>query len=263
VKDQELEIARCAEILSGCGELLLVGGQAVGITTAAFRRRGVRVDTREAQDVAGAGRGTEDIDFAIRAGRFDDAAGALLRAGFDRKEMKTRFFSGATVVDVLEADPGAVPGPVDQGASPWSIPAPAGESVTVTLGPEGTRVSIPTIAVLVAMKSQSWASRSALRPEKKGTDLADIASLALCERVRPSGARESFTRWAPQVEARVFYVFREVRARFESPEADGTRAFVKVVREFAGAPWSADDEIRTAAHASDAVRSLLADFREK
>lgn len=223
----------------------------------------MRVDTSEVQDLAGAARSTEDIDFAVRAGRFGDAAAALTRAGFGRTEIKTRFLAGTTVVDVLEADVGAVPGRVDQDSSPWSIPAPAEEFVTVTLGPEGTSVRIPTVAALVAMKSQSWASRSALRPEKKKTDLADIASLALCERVRPSGARESFGRWATQMQAGVFYVLREVRARFESPEADGTRTFVKVVREFAGAPWSADDEERTAAQASDAVRVLLADFRGK
>lgn len=263
MSDREEEIARCAELLAAeCGEVLLVGGQAVGLLTAEFRRRGAPIDTRRLEDLAGAARNTEDIDFAIRSGRLADAARALTEAGFHRTDGGTRFLSDAAIVDLLEANTEPVPGPVDQESHPWAIPAPADQIGVITIKPGGASVRVPTIAALVAMKAQSWASRSSTRPEKKGTDLADIASLALCERVRPTGARECFQEWAPRVKAAVFYNLRHIHTLFASPDADGVTAYVKVVREFAGSPWTPDDDERAAANASDAVRVLLAAYRE-
>jgi hypothetical protein len=224
-------LLRVAKLLEGI-EFRLVGGLAVQLLG-----EGVHFE----DELAALSRPTADVDIAV------------LRIAALPTQAKV------PGVDVLEWEITESNLAVTQGNQ--SIQARLPDDSRLILVPGTTRhVRVAGPASLVLLKS---AAAVASARGKHGTDLADIATLALRERAAPSGVAKRLADWKPEMTRPLLAAIRDVRTAFATPESDGSFEFSKVVR--GGKPifdyeeWSRMEASATE-QASIAVRRLLEAF---
>ena len=143
-----------------------------------------------------------------------------------------------------------------------------GHRITVRLPDETRIVRLPGSdrevviagpATLIAMKA---AAASAPRGKRR-TDHADIALLAVEERLRPTGVSALLEAWRPKMRAGLRSSIAAVRAAFATDESEGPVAFANVVREAAAIleyeEWVSKEAVALR-EASVAVRLALRAF---
>lgn len=214
-------------------DFLLVGGLAVQL---------LGEGTSWNDDLSAASRPTYDIDIAVR--RIADLKNLAKVKG--------------TRVDVLELEVSRTDLGVEEGRTAIHARLPD-DSRSIHVPGTSRVIRVVGPASLVVMKAAAIADPAR---GKRGTDLADIATLALREREKSLGLREQIASWKPEMRKELIAAVGAVKAAFASPESEGSYEFSKVLR--GGPIFDYDEwlqkEIEATERASIAVRLLLEDF---